>query len=270
MAPRCLTHEDLCAIDNALIALYTSRACLDAFPKHVLDVLTGFVSADNWCYSERDLTSQAVRSLMTVPPPNPEEVCARFLQIKDQYPIYHYDPRTHTRSLLYSDFMSPAAFHETELYRDVLRRCGIEWALISYDRCEGIVIGFAALRGYPRNFEERERARMDVLRPHISRAYEISRLYTLLKGQAPSPQDLQQLKLTWREAEVLHWVVVGKSNVEVAMILGTAVQTIKSHLRAIFIKLRVENRSAAILAALRFSRGHTPPQAGSRTDNEPR
>lgn len=268
MGPRRLTHDDLCAIDEALIALYSSRVTLDEFPKHVLNVLKGFISADNWGYSERNPTTQAARSLMLVPPPNQQEVYARFLQIKDNYPIHHYDPRTHTRALLYSDFMSPAALHETELYRDVLRHCGIERALISYDSCDGTIIGFAALRGNRRDFGERERARMDALRPHVSRAYEISRLYASLEGQAPSPQDLRQLKLTGREAEVLHWVTAGKSNIEVAMIMGTAVQTIKSHLRAIFVKLGVSNRSAAILVAFRVPRGQSPPQAGGRADSQ--
>lgn len=268
MGTRSPTQDDLCAIDEALIALYSSRVTPDEFPKHVLNVLKGFISADNWGYSERNPTTHAVRSSVVVPPPNQQELYARFLQIRDNYPIHHYDPRTHTRALLYSDFMSPTVFHETELYRDVLRHCGIEQALIGYDSCDGTIIGIAALRGNRNDFGERDRARMSALRPHLSRAYEISRLYASLEGQAPSPQDLRALRLTGREAEVLHWVAAGKTNIEVAIIMGSAVQTIKSHLHTIFIKLGVANRSAAILAALRVPRGQSPPQAGRRADSQ--
>ena len=58
------------------------------------------------------------------------------------------------------------------------------------------------------------------------------------------------LGLTPREAEVLLWVAQGKSNPEVAGILGASDKTIKVHLGHIFEKIGVDNRHAATLAAL--------------------
>ena len=58
------------------------------------------------------------------------------------------------------------------------------------------------------------------------------------------------LGLTPREAEVLLWVAQGKSNPEVAAILGAAEKTVKVHLGHIFEKLGVDNRHAASLSAL--------------------
>ncbi|HEX8312210.1 MAG TPA: helix-turn-helix transcriptional regulator [Chthoniobacteraceae bacterium] len=58
------------------------------------------------------------------------------------------------------------------------------------------------------------------------------------------------LGLTPREAEVLLWVAQGKSNPEVASILGAAEKTIKVHLSHIFEKLGLDDRHAATLAAL--------------------
>jgi DNA-binding CsgD family transcriptional regulator len=57
------------------------------------------------------------------------------------------------------------------------------------------------------------------------------------------------LGLSRREAEVLRWIVYGRSNVEIALILDIAVPTVKKHVERIFTKLGVENRQAAAARA---------------------
>ena len=52
-------------------------------------------------------------------------------------------------------------------------------------------------------------------------------------------------KLTAREAEVLYWVVKGKTNRDVGEILGSSPATAKKHLERIYVKLGVETRTAA-------------------------
>ncbi len=65
-----------------------------------------------------------------------------------------------------------------------------------------------------------------------------------------SAAPLQSLGLTPREAEVLLWVAQGKSNPEIATILGSAENTIRVHLSHVFEKLGADNRHAAGLIAL--------------------
>lgn len=65
-----------------------------------------------------------------------------------------------------------------------------------------------------------------------------------------SAVPLQSLGLTPREAEVLLWVAQGKSNPEIATILGAAENTIRVHLSHVFEKLGADNRHAAGLIAL--------------------
>ncbi len=65
-----------------------------------------------------------------------------------------------------------------------------------------------------------------------------------------SSAPLEKLGLTPREAEVLLWVAQGKTNLDIATILGAAESTVKKHLHAILEKLGVENRSAATLRAI--------------------
>jgi CheY-like chemotaxis protein/DNA-binding CsgD family transcriptional regulator len=59
-------------------------------------------------------------------------------------------------------------------------------------------------------------------------------------------------KLTQREAEVLYWVIKGKTNRDIGDILGTSPRTINKHLEHVFEKLGVETRTAA--AALTMNR----------------
>lgn len=65
-----------------------------------------------------------------------------------------------------------------------------------------------------------------------------------------SSKPLEQLGLTPREAEVLLWVAQGKSNPEIALILGAAENTIKVHLSHLFEKLGADNRHALGFIAL--------------------
>jgi DNA-binding NarL/FixJ family response regulator len=60
------------------------------------------------------------------------------------------------------------------------------------------------------------------------------------------------LDLTAREAEVLYWVVKGKTNRDIGDILGTSPRTVTKHLEHVFSKLGVETRTAA--AGLAMSR----------------
>ncbi len=54
------------------------------------------------------------------------------------------------------------------------------------------------------------------------------------------------LGVSAREAEVLYWVGEGKSNADIATILDIAKRTVDKHLEAIYAKLKVENRTAAL------------------------
>ena len=65
-----------------------------------------------------------------------------------------------------------------------------------------------------------------------------------------SPEPLYALGLTPRVAEVLLWVAQGKTNADIATILGISEWTVKKHVLEIFEKLGVETRTAAGLRAI--------------------
>jgi len=65
-----------------------------------------------------------------------------------------------------------------------------------------------------------------------------------------SQEPLLSLGLTPRVAEVLLWVAQGKTNADIATILGISEWTVKKHVLEIFERLGVETRTAASLRAI--------------------
>jgi len=56
-----------------------------------------------------------------------------------------------------------------------------------------------------------------------------------------------------RATEVLYWVMQGKTNEEIGIILQVSARTVEKHLEHILAQLGVENRTAAALAAAAVS-----------------
>ena len=58
--------------------------------------------------------------------------------------------------------------------------------------------------------------------------------------------------LTHREREILSFLIVGRTNREIAAELNVSVATVKAHLSNIYAKLGVSNRTEAALVGLRM------------------
>lgn len=64
--------------------------------------------------------------------------------------------------------------------------------------------------------------------------------------------DGERPRLAPREVTILHWIARGKSNEEIAMILGNKRPTIATHIKRIFIKLDVSDRASAAVMGLKY------------------
>jgi DNA-binding CsgD family transcriptional regulator len=69
----------------------------------------------------------------------------------------------------------------------------------------------------------------------------------LLRAEDPTLElaKLRTFELGSRTTEVLYWLAKGKRNKEIGIILGMPSETVKTHLKAIFYRLNVENRATA-------------------------
>ncbi|GIW54790.1 MAG: hypothetical protein KatS3mg082_1194 [Nitrospiraceae bacterium] len=80
--------------------------------------------------------------------------------------------------------------------------------------------------------------------------YIIHHLHQALVKNAPNPAYNRVNGLSSRELAVLNWMKDGKTNWEIARILGVTERTVRFHIESIFIKLDVTSRTQAVALAV--------------------
>ena len=129
---------------------------------------------------------------------------------------------------------SPHPFVSQLLEMRSLLVCGIR------DRRSGHNALYVFLDQSP-TFEVEPRA-LRTLLPHIDGALRrIDGLSVSEGGQVP-----ESIALSGREQEIMTWITHGKTNDEIAIILGISSNTVKNHLKRLFRKLDVTNRTQAV------------------------
>ncbi len=90
-----------------------------------------------------------------------------------------------------------------------------------------------------------------VFRQIVSDYTRLSKKHTEIK---PLKKEEEPVELTPREQEILRHLVRGLTNKEISSATNLAVDTVKTHLRNIYRKLQVKNRTQAISMAVKLSR----------------
>jgi DNA-binding CsgD family transcriptional regulator len=102
----------------------------------------------------------------------------------------------------------------------------------------------------PLTIEQGERCLKVLLAGHsVKQRYLI--LLSEQKRSTLTVSALEILGISRREAEVLFWVINGKSNAEIADMLSVTIKTVRKHLEHIYLKLGVQDRVAAVVAAFK-------------------
>ena len=109
------------------------------------------------------------------------------------------------------------------------------------------LIGYASFSRVRAPFDARLALYLDILMPHI-----LFTLARVLANEARARTDTGRPvgRITPREIEVLAWVRDGKTNGEIADILGLSMLTVKNHLRHAMKKLVVRTRGQAVAKAI--------------------
>jgi LuxR family transcriptional regulator, quorum-sensing system regulator BjaR1 len=85
------------------------------------------------------------------------------------------------------------------------------------------------------------------------RALQLIGTYALSKFQINERKQLPVIKLHSRERECLQWIAIGKTDQEIAMIIGLSPNTVRMYVEQAKDKLGTPNRTAAVVQALRRS-----------------
>ena len=153
---------------------------------------------------------------------------------------YHYPG---PRAARLSDFYGPVARRESPAPRRLLGPQGVADDLRFYLAAPARWTRQFTFERADRPFGERERTLLELLRPHLSL------IRDHVEPPASGPSHEPDAHLTPRESEVLDWVANGKTNKEVAAILGVSPHTIRTQLEHVFQKLDVHTRTAAVAKA---------------------
>lgn len=157
-------------------------------------------------------------------------------EFRHQHAIGEHFRRTgDLRPRMMSDMLRPREWRGLDLYN-------LYFAPFEYELKFGIPspAGYTKmflLHSSRRDFEERDRLVLGLLRPSLQRIDET------FAGRRRVPVDLS---LTRREREILAWVERGKTNAEIAQILWIAPGTVKKHLDNVYEKLGVRTRTGAV------------------------
>jgi DNA-binding CsgD family transcriptional regulator len=223
----------------------------DVFPRPVLTRLARLIPCDEVGYCELDRSRNRVlrgaSSLVEPCAPMPD-LLEHFWRIVDLHPLCLHRERTRDFSAVkLSDFMTLRQLRRTQVYCDWFGFFGIDHELeagIPSPRWHTKTFLFDRAPG--RDFSERDRQMLNLLRPHLSRLYEIARLRQSVDGGSLSNPDLP---LTRREREILEYLRRGHTNRQIGQILFISPLTVRRHLESIYAKLGVHSRTAAALRA---------------------
>jgi len=349
-----LQSRELRATLEFLREVYVLRN-LETFARYAISALPKVVASDHTSYNE--VNPRTGRDHFLCEPTDfYRNLIPTFERHMSEHPlIAHYTRTSDGRALKVSDFLTRDQFHRLALYNDFFRIVGVEHQMaFVLPAPPPLVVGVALNRGR-RDFSERDRTILNLLRPHVVQAYEnaeaatrverelmlltqgeeesgrgvvllntsgkvcratsrarqwLAEYFESARGDAlpetlwrwvrheqrllargddvppprrplvvereakrlqvrllsdrqgsllifderiePTPPALEPLGLSRREAEVLSWIAHGKTNPEIATILGTRPRTVGKQLEHIYRKLGVENRTAAATLAMTF------------------
>lgn len=170
-----LRVSDLRALLDVLESLY-QVGDLAAFRRRVVTALPGIVPSTITTYNEVHLRGR--RAVATEDPPGAisPALAAAFDRYLAEHPlIAHYRRTGDLRARRISDLLTRRQFHDLGLYQEVFRHLDVEHQIaVGLETRPGLVIGLALNRRAP-DFSGRDRALLDLLRPHLVQAYRTAR-----------------------------------------------------------------------------------------------
>lgn len=242
---------------NEIITLYEAQPDLLSLPSLLFAGVRRLIDAEVVSFSEFHHPSRDFRSMVSVggDPEKRSRAMRAFARHMHSHPFWQYDPAFFgERALRESDFFTEEEFLALPIAREVFlpsRVRHIMAVVLAHEHYVVTVVGHRVL-GRP-SFGDEERDRFEAFRPHMLRSYRQAQERTLAKLTPAERLRLAFPDLTPRQLEVASLIASGKSNEEIAIILGTGIDAVKAHVKAIYGKIDSDNRRA--MAAI----AHTAP-----------
>ena len=130
---------------------------------------------------------------------------------------------------------------EVEAYIELATEHGLQYGYVVGKRAQSVTqtTSVTSVTTGTRPLTAKQSRLLDKLLPHLNEII-------------VRPGIVRVPSLSQREMEVLEWAKIGKSNWEVSVILNISERTVKFHMRNIYRKLEVTNKSHAIAKAMKL------------------
>jgi DNA-binding CsgD family transcriptional regulator len=233
----------------------------DAMPWAVLDRLLHVIPADKVQVDDRDqqgeqtLFSQIAedRGARVLYQDYREADGGRFWRLRHEFLPCSYPARTGdlVSTIKWSDFYTQAELRGAPFYAEYFPPGEIRYAMLVPLPSPAGRSRYVWLARARRDFTERDRLVLAVLRPHLREVF-----LDAERRRRGVP------RLSRRELEVLQLAAQGYSNADIARMLFISVATVRKHMEHVFDRTGVRTRSAAAALVLPHARRLTGPPAG--------
>jgi DNA-binding CsgD family transcriptional regulator len=250
-----LRDRDCRAGFELLHAVAETGGGVDALARAAVEALPALVASEITSLSACDLSSGRRHVVATPVAAIGAEDLACFDRNFRVHPLvrYHADLRGPGAHRI-SDSLPFSRFRHTALYCEYYRRIGIDHVVALPIHVDDTTLISFVLNRRGRDFSDRERDVLDLVGGPLSRLYlkarALERVQSALAAKMPDAQRLEELGVTPRETEVLQWLAAGKTDREIAALLGCSYRTVQKHLQRLYVKLGVETRTAAVMRSL--------------------
>jgi DNA-binding CsgD family transcriptional regulator len=247
--PVTLSERDLLAL-LGIVSDHRGEDPGDGLPLSLLKHLMAEVPSDSVSFFGLDSHQQAIWFGQEIPVDDGSGDSAAFWAHYWHCPPCSYPDQTgDLRSVTQtSDFYSARQWRGTGMYSDYLRPAGFEHELmLCFPGAPGRTVRLMFFRGPGREFSERDRALLALLRPHLLEAYADAELR---RHGVPA--------LTARQWDLLRLVAAGYTNAQIARRLAVSEATVRKHLENIYARLQVSSRTAAVTRAFATAQPYQP------------
>lgn len=233
---------------EAVGAVGEAASGLESFMRGGVHCLPRLIASDLTHVSVCDLETGKRNVVTDVP----GAICSRDQQAFNRHfarnPLvleHGHNPGAHAVRI--SDLLPETQFRCSPLFDEYYRAVGINYVMALPVHVEGRELVSFVFNRIDRDFTETERACAEAIRPLLGNLYRMARaLDARAAWGAPAPiPPAADACLTCRERQVLQWLGSGKTDKDIATILGISPRTVHKHLQRIYEKLGVETRTAA-------------------------
>lgn len=273
-----ITAADLQTLNKATLGLYAPDLSLSGYPQAAFKFLSTLIGVDQINYANLDLESATMDMVTTTMSSDWIKGVEGFGLHMWKYPMTNFDPSVNDgRPFFSSDFVTQRQFRDLDLYSECFQILGVDHhGSVYIPTDEKHRLWFGLERAGPQEFSERDRLMLTLAQPHLENARRLALSRQKVRSEVQITPDTFATAYSPREAEIAYWLIQGKSNIEISLVMRLHVQTVKGHVTNLFNKTGCSNRLALTLHLIEQARSfpdpgpvmcvvkahHTPPASG--------